>query len=46
MNKFAQVSTDDHQMSLAGGEARGIPRSDIQVEGWGGSCTVVNASWG
>ena len=42
MNKFEQVSSDDHQMSLAGGRAGG-PRSDF----WGYEpCTVrSNASW-
>ena len=38
MNKFEQVSNDDHQMSVAGGRSSSeqveqVPRSDVQGEG-------------
>ena len=41
MNKFEQVSSDDHQMPLARGPrsdvqgGTGAPRSDVRCVGWG-----------
>ena len=50
VNKFEQVSSDDHQMSLAGGEAFQVPCAEGGVQGGGdgrgipgpmsGGCTI------
>ena len=54
MNKFEQVSSDDHQMSLSGVPmvmfGAGGPRSDVQgdaVGAGGGCCCTVrsNTAW-
>ena len=40
MTKFAQVSSDDHQMSLAGREARESPRSRGAGGLYNGQCIM------
>ena len=46
MNKFEQVSSDDHQMSVAGGRAGRFSGLMSKGAGAGGPCTVrSNASW-
>ena len=36
MNKFEQVSSDGHQMSLLGGRGEGVPMSHVGGAGLGG----------
>ena len=43
VNKFEQVSSDGHQMSLVGGEC---PMSDSQKLGPGGPMSDVQGGWG
>ena len=46
VNKFEQVSSDDHQMSIAGGGVREqVPKSDV---GWEGGSAQLSSSevWG